>query len=295
MAAGFDHNRAAYLQKLLKPKRLTRICDVGANPIGPTPYARLLEAGFCEVWGFEPQKEAFAKLVENPTPNAHFLPYAIGPAGKATLHVCRSDGFTSLLEPNAETFEALGRLRRGTQVVDRVEMTLHPLDGMKDLPQFDLLKIDIQGGEVDVYTSGKKRVGKALAVITEVAAIPIYHDQPLMHVQMAELEKLGFQFHKFLFLKPIHRLNKFSVRLTKRAYHVQALDGDAVFIRDLLKLQALSVEELKHLVILTDAVILSQDLGVAAMAELVERDVLTEDEVHSYIDLLPNVTEREVS
>lgn len=295
MAAPFDQKRAAHLQEVLKPKRLTRICDVGANPIGPTPYADLLEAGFCEVWGFEPQEEAFAKLVEAQTPNTHFLPYAIGPAGKATLRVCHNDGFTSLLEPSDDTRNAFGRLHRGTRVIERVEMTLHPLDGMKELPQFDLLKIDIQGGEVDVYTSGKKRVGKALAVISEVAAIPIYHDQPLMHVQMSELEKLGFQFHKFLFFKPIHRLNKFSVRLPRRAYHVQALDGDAVFIRSLLNLQALTVEELKHLVILTDAVILSQDLGVAAMAELVNRDMLTEDEVHSYIDMLPNVTAREVS
>ncbi|MCX8228178.1 MAG: FkbM family methyltransferase [Sulfitobacter sp.] len=292
MSAKFDKSRATYLQKVLKPKRLTRICDVGANPIGPAPYEKLLQSGFCEVWGFEPQPEAYAQLVQNQVPNTHFLPYAIGPAGKATLQICANGGFTSLLEPNADTVNALGRMGRGTRVIERVEMTLHPLDGMKDLPPFDLLKIDIQGGEVGVYQSGKKRVGKALAVISEVAAIPIYHNQPLMDAQMSELRKLGFHFHKFMFLKPVHFLNEFSVRLPRREFHEQALDGDAVFIRKLLDLAALSPEELKHLVVLTDAVILSQDLAVTAMAELVRRGNLTSDQVHGYIDLLPHATER---
>jgi FkbM family methyltransferase len=293
MPAPFNLDRATFLQEVLQPARLTRIADVGANPIDPAPYANLLQAGLCEVWGFEPQQEAYDALVADAPPGAHYLPHAIGPRGTATLNLCRNTGFSSLLEPNTDTFDAVGRMHRGGTVVDRVAVKLTPLDGVKELPQFDLLKIDVQGGETAVFNTGKKRIKAAVAVITEVAAIPIYVDQPLMHTQMAALEKLGYHFHKFLFLKPIQFANPFSTRLPRRAYRHQALDGDAVFLRGLLDLPGLSDEEIKHLIVLTDAVILSQDVTIAALTELLRRSLVTGDDIHAYVDRLPDASPRE--
>lgn len=51
------------LLKLLMPKRLTSVVDVGANPIdGDPPYKILLQKRLCRVTGFEPQAEALAVL-----------------------------------------------------------------------------------------------------------------------------------------------------------------------------------------------------------------------------------------
>jgi hypothetical protein len=51
------------LLKLLRPKRLTAVVDVGANPIdGDPPYKSLLQKRGCRVTGFEPQVEALAML-----------------------------------------------------------------------------------------------------------------------------------------------------------------------------------------------------------------------------------------
>ena len=78
MGIGFDKSRVSALVKILAPQRLTRVVDVGANPLSPPPYAPLLAAELCEVWGFEPQPEAFAQLVAEAGPHEHYLPHAVG-------------------------------------------------------------------------------------------------------------------------------------------------------------------------------------------------------------------------
>ncbi|WP_375552565.1 FkbM family methyltransferase [Rhodophyticola porphyridii] len=292
MSAPFETERATYLYDVLSPERLTRIVDVGANPLEAAPYEGLLKAGLCEVWGFEPQPERYDELVAEAGPHEHYLPHAIGADGPATLNICQGSGFTSLLEPNMDTLDAIGRMRRGATVKERVEIVTKPLDGLEDLPDFDLLKIDIQGGETVVFEHGVKKLRSALAVITEVAAIPLYVDQPLIDAQMQSLRKLGYQLHKFLFLKTIKFFNAHTSRLQRRFYRSQAVDGDAVFLRALLDIPSLGDEELKHLAMLSDAVLLSQDITVTAMGELSVRGKLSEDQLHGYIDRLPHVDPR---
>ena len=64
------------LRTILQPSRPTVIVDIGANPIdGEPPYKAMLEAGLCEVIGFEPQPEALARLREAATAKETYLPY----------------------------------------------------------------------------------------------------------------------------------------------------------------------------------------------------------------------------
>jgi len=65
MALKFKQGRTQFLIDALQPDRLTRIVDVGANPINDNPYKPLLDMGACEVYGFEPHPEAYAQLLEN--------------------------------------------------------------------------------------------------------------------------------------------------------------------------------------------------------------------------------------
>ena len=54
-------NRPDLLCQLLSPNRLTEVVDVGANPIvGDPPYKPMLDAGLCNVTGFEPQLDALS-------------------------------------------------------------------------------------------------------------------------------------------------------------------------------------------------------------------------------------------
>lgn len=292
MSTAFDPDRARALIDMLAPERLTRVVDIGANPLDEVPYKGLLSIGGCDVWGFEPQQDAYDKLMASKGPHEHYLCAAVGDGKSAELKVCADSGFTSLLEPNKALAAATGQFGNRIEVTDRIKVQTTRLDDVTDLPQFDLLKIDIQGGERMVFENGPRALSKALAVITEVAALPIYEGQPLLHDQLAELSKRGFYLHKFLFLKTIGFRNADTQRLRRRRYQSQLSDGDAVVVRGLIERSSLSVEALKHLASLADAVLLTQDLTVTAMADLVARGALKQDRIDAYIDRLPRVRDR---
>lgn len=287
MATAFDADRIRLLIGMLRPERLTRVVDVGANPRNETPYQKLLSMGGCEVWGFEPQEDAFAKLVAENRPREHYFPYAVGTGGPATLHVCRGSGMTSLLRPREETFRALGRFDRRAQVLRKVSIETRRLDDLPDLPDFDLLKIDVQGSEVSVFAGARTKLARAMAVITEVAAIPLYHDQPLLDAQMRSLGELGFHLHRFLYWKSVLFGKQSADRLHPRQHNSQLIDGDAVFVRGLLDLESHDTEQLKHLAILAAAVFDSQDLCALVLATLSERRVIPADSLDRYVDTLP--------
>ena len=287
MGAGFDTERARWLHGVLTPERLTRIVDVGANPINSNPYSGLLSAGLCDVWGFEPQEDAYVKLVASAGPHEHYLPNAVGDGGEAELKVCKNDGFTSLLEPRVETFEAIGKFKRAVRVIDRVKVQTATLDSLEALPEFDMLKIDVQGGEQEVFKGATRHLSHVLAVITEVAAIPLYEGQPLLEDQCRSLRDAGLELHKFLHFVTVPYVNEFSLRMPRRIYRSQYVDGDAVFVRAILAPGTLSSEALKHSAILADAVYDSQDVAVFFMMELVQRGEITADDLHGYIDHLP--------
>jgi len=292
MGMGFDKTRARLLCDALAPERLTRVVDVGANPLSAPPYAGLLEAGLCEVWGFEPHPTAYDKVVAQAGPLEHYLPHAVGSGKTVELRICAGSGMTSTLEPNIATFEAMNRFHDIATVIDRIKLKTCKLDDLADLPDFDLLKIDIQGGELEVFKGGKKKLASAICVITEAAAVPLYVDQPLLDAQIATLRPLGYSLHKFQTTNSFSFRGPFSERMHRRKYRSQFVDGDVVFLRNILALAGLPTEALKHLAILADAVVDSQDVAVAAMAELVTRGALTAGLVHDYLDQLPHVTER---
>lgn len=287
MAAEFDPDRVALLIEALNPARLTRIVDVGANPITDVPYKGLLDLGGCEVWGFEPQPDAYANLTRTGRPREHYLPYAVGSGEEATLRICKSSGLSSLLQPNRQTFDALGHFHRQGTVLSEAQVRTHRLDDMSEIPDFDLLKIDVQGSELAVFRGAADKLGRAVAIVTEVAAVPLYIDQPLLDTQMTHLRELGYHLHKFLFFKSVKVRSTATARLVDRRHSSQLVDGDAVFVRQLLDLSALDIEALKHLAVLADAVFGSHDLAAVILGRLVDSGHASRAALESYIDRLP--------
>ena len=274
----------------LAPARPTRIVDVAANPVIPPPYRALLAAGACEVWGFEPQPEALAALQAAKGPNETYLPHAVGAGGPAVLRMTRVGGFASLLEPAQGTFRALGHFTRGGRVDREVQVETVRLDDVAEVPAFDLLKIDVQGGEVAVFSGAARHLSTAVAVMTEVAAVPLYVDQPLLDAQMAVLRGHGFHLHRFAFFKTLKFRDAATARLPDRQFRSQLCDGDAIFVRGLLDREGMETEALKHLAVLADAVFGSHDLAAVAVAELARRGAVAADLADRYVDhLVPPV------
>ncbi|MCB2129406.1 MAG: FkbM family methyltransferase [Rhodobacteraceae bacterium] len=287
MPEHFDKERVAALIGMLKPARLTRIVDIGANPIHVPDYDALRQMGGCEVWGFEPQPEAHAALVANARPGETYLPHAIGTGEDGTLHVCASGGFTSLLPPDKRTLDHLGRWHKAMQVVETLPVKTRRLDDIAELPPPDFLKIDIQGGERDVFGNGREKLKQAVAVVTEVGFVPLYQNQPLFHDQAAELAAQGFDLVRFLTLKSKALGGPSMATLDWRRHQGQLIDGDALFMRRMIGADW-GDEALKHLAILADAVFETFDLAIRCLDILLERGKLGQGALDGYLAHVPH-------
>ena len=117
--------------------RRTTIVDVGANPINEIPYQTLLKGGGCQVIGFEPQPEAFAKLQQIKSPNETYHPHAVGDGKTHRLHIYRSGGFTSLFLPHLPSAKLYGG-KRWTRIVESIDLETVALDSLPNLAPFDM-------------------------------------------------------------------------------------------------------------------------------------------------------------
>jgi FkbM family methyltransferase len=283
----FSQTRVQTLIDLLKPTRRTIILDIGANPINVCPYSPLLKMGGCDVWGFEPQQDAFATLLRQKSENEHYLQYAIGDGNPGTLHICKSDGFSSLLPPNIKTLNYLGRWHKAMTVDSKIPIETHRLDDIDDLPQPDLLKIDVQGYETKVFENGTAKLSNVMSVISEVAFVELYENQPLLEEQMVMMKAHGLLLSKFLFLKAKTVGSGFSSQIDWRKHQNQLIDGDAVFVRNLMADQVVTDEQLKHLAICADAVFESFDLTLKCLDLLAQTGAIEPASVLPYAKMIP--------
>ncbi|MBC2837314.1 FkbM family methyltransferase [Paragemmobacter straminiformis] len=266
--------------------RPTVVLDVGANPINDVPYKDLLKLGGCDVIGFEPQPEAFAKLQSIKSEREVYHPFAVGDGSEKELKIYYSDGMTSLFEPYTPAMQRLGRPRLG-RVLSRVPMKTVALDEVEAIDAFDLLKIDIQGGEVDVFRGAAEKLKATVAVIVELRHFRLYEDEPMSAGVDEALRGSGFALHKYLFNKAMPLQNSQLHRLNFGSCRDQLIDGDAVYIRDLTRIDEIATEGLKHLAILASAVFDSQTVALICLDELVQRGALHASLPKRYVDRLP--------
>jgi FkbM family methyltransferase len=271
------------LHDLLAPNRPTRIVDIGANPINPTPYDALIRAGIAHVWGFEPQPSAFEKLQQMQTPNMSFLPYAIGDGGTHELRICQGSGFTSLLEPDPAFCTYMDHFAVKMTVKERLKVKTRRLDDIDELSDMDLVKIDIQGAEVTVFENARKTLADAVAVITEVAFIPLYKNQPLLDTQMRLMRDRGFRLHKFLPATAVPLRGPLQRRLGPQGMRNQMTDADAVFIRDLSPDTTLGTEALKHMALLAAGAFDSLDVCLRCLDILLDRQAIKAGPVDAWV------------
>jgi len=267
----------------LRATRRTRIADVGANPLSPPPYWLLLDLRACEVVGFEPQTDAYQKLLQEKSDLETYLPYAVGNGKRQVLKLYRHSGFASVFEPYREGLAFLGK-SPGIEL-ERMEFETVRLDSLSELGEIDLLKIDVQGGELDVFVGAKATLAGAMAVITEMRFFPLYEREP-MRACDEELRRQGFEMHKILFAKSRPLPNSQAERLHPRRVRDQLVDGDVVYLRNMSYPEAYSDEQLKHLCLSAAACFDSHSLVVHCLDLLVARDAIGPDLPRRYVDAL---------
>ncbi|MBS2026487.1 MAG: FkbM family methyltransferase [Deltaproteobacteria bacterium] len=274
------------LHALLKPARLTRVVDIGANPIdGDPPYKPMLGQGLCEVVGFEPQAEALAKLQAAKGPHERYLPYAIGDGGTHTLHICRASGMTSLLTPDKKTLAAFPFLDYLGHVEKELQIPTKRLDDVEEVSALDLLKIDVQGAEVSVFRGATKKLASAVAIQTEVSFLTLYENQATFAQVDQELRGMGFLPHCFAAVKHWPIGLYLHDEGPKKPVQ-QLLEADVVYVRDFIHPEALSNEQLVHLALIAEHVYGSVDLVLRCLMLLEARKAVAADAPDQYIGSL---------
>ncbi|MFY0632917.1 MAG: FkbM family methyltransferase [Vannielia sp.] len=275
--------RRAVLSAEVEPSRRMNICDVGASAIGEAPYAGLLRDGLAHVYGFEPSPEQFTRLQEIKSEQETYFEAAVGAPGKRTLHIHPRPGFTSLFKMDAASMKAIGKEKLVSDRVEEVELTTVALDEVEDLPRVDVLKMDLQGGELEVLKGAEDRLSEAVAVVSEVRFHRIYEGEPMFGDIDVELRRQGFRLHKLLFTKSVMMPHDHEGAVVRKRMTSQLLDGDAVYVREADYSAEFSDDKLLFLLLAADAMFDSPDFVLHLMEVAVERGLLPKGLWRDYV------------
>ncbi|AKT50986.1 FkbM family methyltransferase [Arsenicicoccus sp. oral taxon 190] len=263
------------LRRILAPRRLTEVVDIGANPLeDEAPYLAMLRAGRCRVTGFEPQPEAWRRLQQAAGDLERYLPHAVGDGREHTLHVCAWSGFSSIFEPDPAQLALLTDFPRMAQVVERLPVTTTRLDDVPDLGVVDHLKIDVQGAELMIFQAARETLAATTSLQVEVGFHRLYRGQPTFAEVDLELRGQGFVPQGFVTTKtwPLAP-HEWADPDEGRAR--QLVEADVLYVRDLTRLDLLDDEQLRHLALVAAEVY--DQVGVARIAtdELRRRGAVT--------------------
>jgi len=279
----FNDKRRAVLTAALAPSRDMRICDVGASRLSEPPYQGLLDDGLAHIYGFEPSAEQFARLEAAKSPRETYFPEAVGLPGTRVLYLHPTPGFTSLYRLDARALRAIGKEKWISDEITPVALDPVTLDTLADLPQIDLLKMDLQGGELEVLRGAIAKLSQAVAVVTEVRFHRIYEAEPMFGDLDQELRRQGFKLHKFLFAKSVMMPHEHEDAVVRSRLTSQLLDGDAVYIRDADLGAELSDDQLMFLALAADSLFDSPDLALHCVDHLIGRGAAPADLPEAYI------------
>ena len=159
---------------------------------------------------------------------------------------------SSLYQPNEkflERYQALevAKLKNITQI-DTVSLDHFVLENQ--IEKIDLIKIDIQGAELDVFKGGKNTLKNTLFIISEVGFNTLYINQPLFGDVHNFLIKENFMFNKFSGLqgrtiKPTIINNNMGFAGTQHIW------SDAIFVKDLGRIKELDDQQVLKLAVIS--------------------------------------------
>lgn len=284
----FDANRHAFLKQGLRLDRNLSILDIGANPINEPTYHALKTEKMCDVIGFESQKDAFDELQSAKQSNEIYINAAVGDGTTQNLYIYQMSGFTSFYKIYEQAITAIRGLWKSTREQDVVPIATTPLDDIDEVNHVDLLKIDVQGAESQIIQSGKNKLSDLVAVIIELRYFRLYENEQMMGDVDSLLRSKGLILHKLTETKYSLLDSSRAIQLRPRRANSQIIDGDAVYIKDVTKLETFTNEQLALLALSGDGVFFSFDLVLLLLDELVRRGSYTDADIDTYVNMLPS-------
>jgi FkbM family methyltransferase len=176
----------------LRHMRFRTIVDIGANRGQFALFARLLSPS-AEIIAFEPLEAPRAVLMKllgtDPRVRCHGI--AVGASSHdATIYVTAKDDSSSLLQVADRQRQIFGTIERSTATVPvrRLSQIVSP----GDMEEPSLLKIDVQGSELEVLRGSEDLLGRFAAIYVECSYLPLYQNQALARDVISWLQERGF-------------------------------------------------------------------------------------------------------
>lgn len=186
-AAGMEHSM------ILDELYFDFIVDVGANR---GQFALIARKVFplAKIHSFEPLEEPaqIFKKIFSDDPNIALYTCAIGREKMtATIHITKDDDSSSLLPiTDAQSSMFSGSIEKETRQV--AVLPLSQALGTISIPPASLLKIDVQGFELDVLQGSEDILNKFSHLYIECSFIELYEGQALAHQIISWLEQRNF-------------------------------------------------------------------------------------------------------
>jgi FkbM family methyltransferase len=177
---------------------INTVLDVGAN-VGE--FAKLAREVFpgAAIYSFEPLPDCFAELRSALPGDTNFFPLETGVGSREqTLDFYRSFHSPSSSFLKMEEFhkEAFPESTNG-QAAEPLQISVKTLDSLlsdKELRPNILVKIDVQGFEMEVIEGAKGTLDAAKVAILEMSFAKLYQGQPMFHDVYERMYGLGFKF-----------------------------------------------------------------------------------------------------
>ena len=278
------YTRNSSLIDILNEQIKLEIIDVGASYIDGDPvYKESLNSGHVNLIGFEPNTQALNDLNKTKSNNEVYLPYALGDGKRHTLNLCKAPGMTSILEPNYELLSYFQGFTKWAEITNKVEVETKRLDDIEEIRSVDFLKLDVQGAELLILENAPRTLENCLVIHTEVEFLKMYKNQPLFSDIDLFLRKQGFVLHNF------HNLDRRMVSPLANPNNQfdglnQVFYGDAVFIKDFMKLDGFSKLQLLKFAIILHDIYKSFDIVLRILISI--DDSFKTNYVDKYIEVL---------
>jgi FkbM family methyltransferase len=179
----------------LQERRIATVFDVGAN-VGQ--FAEMMRAVFprATIHAFEPLASCHNILTRKMSSlqPMHIYPVALGRVdGVSTMYHNDFSASSSLLPMTGRHREAFPHT--GHTIEEQV--TVRPLDAVMSGVAYEspvLMKVDVQGFELDVLAGASTTLQRVDVLIVETSMVELYEKQPLFHEVYDFLRARGFVF-----------------------------------------------------------------------------------------------------
>lgn len=198
------------------------IFDVGANR-GETTKKYCVEFPTADIYCFEPFPESIAELQRqfSDDPRIHIVQKAVAhKKDTATFYVNERDVTNSLLPRPAHGRRYYPKSAGPKKTINVEAIDLDDFLRSNDISTIDILKMDIQGGELNALYGAEHilRTGKTSLIFTEVMFIAHYERAPLFYEVWSYLSRFGYSlFHIY----DVHKATNGQIRF-----------GDALFVSE---------------------------------------------------------------